>query len=496
MRSILKNPFVIAIAAVTAVGSSCGLLTGLITKDMGDVLTITGALVLVLLVPALLLPFLGRFVPPPRRSLPDEPSLGARAAWEPTSFQTQAIPQRQPHAEHISNPPDRALEAFFAVLLVAAVDLIWGVLAWFFPRDALQPVGISLLSAVCGMGLLALGHFVLHGSVAALVTAIVVVSVDSVLGVVSLPRGYAPEVELAFLRISMLLMMIRGIKSTIAMRKAGERTSALRGSTALPVQTAPLPQRFLAAVIDLSLLGIAEGCWSLLGGLVWTHGGIAPVQEWHVVVWGIIAVAVPAIYFIWPYSTSGQTPGKRVLEIKVISTDGSPLDWRTGMLRTAGYILSSIPLGLGFVWSTWQDNRQAGHDKVAGTLVVPASVAREHLQGVIEPWTVRRTQGRWLLGLGIPSLFVYIGFFRQVGEIRSAHTLPVALSAADVGQALVAAGTAVLVALIPATLVAFLVAGVLTRKPRLTLVVLRRKARRGPRFLRNPKNCPGRDKDP
>lgn len=123
-----------------------------------------------------------------------------------------------------------------------------------------------------------------------------------------------------------------------------------------------------------------------------------------------IGLAIPALYFIWFYSTSGQTLGKRALGIKVVSIDGSPLNWRKGVLRSVGYVLSSIPFGLGFLWAIWDKDKQAGHDKIAGTCVVPVSVAQEQLQGSIEPAEVQRRRKRWLIGLGIPTVLIALGF--------------------------------------------------------------------------------------
>jgi hypothetical protein len=118
---------------------------------------------------------------------------------------------------------------------------------------------------------------------------------------------------------------------------------------------------------------------------------------------------IPAVYYAWAYSTSGQTSGKSLLGIKVVSIDGSSLDWRKGILRYVGYILSGIPLCLGFLWSIWDPDKQAWHDKIAGTCVVRASVAPEQLQGTIDPSEARRRQKRWLLGLGIATLLIVVG---------------------------------------------------------------------------------------
>jgi hypothetical protein len=135
-----------------------------------------------------------------------------------------------------------------------------------------------------------------------------------------------------------------------------------------------------------------------------------------------------AVYFIGPYSTSGQTLGKYALRIKVISIDGFPLTWRQGMLRTLGHVLGAVPFGFGYLWALWDADDQAFHDKLAGTCVVPASTERERLLGRMAQWEVHRTQRRWLLRLGIPVLVVALGFHlltpRSVPEVSAMRPWP------------------------------------------------------------------------
>ena len=66
----------------------------------------------------------------------------------------------------------------------------------------------------------------------------------------------------------------------------------------------------------------------------------------------------------------GQTPGKRLLGIKVIRLDNRPIGWWPAFERFGGYAASfSIGL-LGFAQVLWDRNRQALHDKAIGTVVV------------------------------------------------------------------------------------------------------------------------------
>ena len=73
----------------------------------------------------------------------------------------------------------------------------------------------------------------------------------------------------------------------------------------------------------------------------------------------------------------GTTLGGTVFGLRVVRTDGREVDWTTACLRALGCFLSLLPLGLGFLWIAFDRDRQAWHDKVAGTVVlrVPRGVA-------------------------------------------------------------------------------------------------------------------------
>jgi uncharacterized RDD family membrane protein YckC len=68
----------------------------------------------------------------------------------------------------------------------------------------------------------------------------------------------------------------------------------------------------------------------------------------------------------WP----GQTPGMKILNLKVIRTDGSNLDLVQGLLRYVGLIISFLVIFIGVIWVAFDPNKQGWHDKIAGTYVV------------------------------------------------------------------------------------------------------------------------------
>ncbi len=180
--------------------------------------------------------------------------------------------------------------------------------------------------------------------------------------------------------------------------------SGPEAAATVPAHTvrASIGQRFAASLIDQLIVGLATGCVSSVFGFISSAGG----DPWWSELAGGVVLLIEAMYFIWPYSTGGQTIGKRAMKIKVISCDGSPLNWRKGLLRTMGYVLSSIPFGFGFLWALWDPDGQAGHDKIAATYVVPISFAPEPLKERVPPAATRRTRIAWLVGLAVPSLAV------------------------------------------------------------------------------------------
>jgi len=83
--------------------------------------------------------------------------------------------------------------------------------------------------------------------------------------------------------------------------------------------------------------------------------------------WGIVNV----VYFIALWAWRGQTLGQMVANVKVVRTDGSPVDLRTAVLRYLGYLVCVLTLGIGFLIIAFDSRKQGLHDKIADTYVVP-----------------------------------------------------------------------------------------------------------------------------
>jgi uncharacterized RDD family membrane protein YckC len=75
-------------------------------------------------------------------------------------------------------------------------------------------------------------------------------------------------------------------------------------------------------------------------------------------------------YFVFFFSTTGQTIGKAIMGLRVVTTDGKRMGVKRSFIRTVCYAVSLAPLGLGFLWVLGEDRRRAWHDKIAHTYVL------------------------------------------------------------------------------------------------------------------------------
>ena len=85
-----------------------------------------------------------------------------------------------------------------------------------------------------------------------------------------------------------------------------------------------------------------------------------------------LGTLVSIAYFVYFWSTTGQTVGMMALKIRVARIDGQPLSIGTGILRYVGLFISFLVIFLGVLWIIWDPKKQGWHDKIASTVVVPA----------------------------------------------------------------------------------------------------------------------------
>ncbi|AWN29077.1 RDD family protein [Streptomyces sp. NEAU-S7GS2] len=76
-------------------------------------------------------------------------------------------------------------------------------------------------------------------------------------------------------------------------------------------------------------------------------------------------------FLIAKEGSSGQTPGKKALGVKVIKeATGQPLGFGMTFVRYLCRYLNGLLCGIGWLWPLWDDKSQTFADKLAGSVVV------------------------------------------------------------------------------------------------------------------------------
>ena len=112
--------------------------------------------------------------------------------------------------------------------------------------------------------------------------------------------------------------------------------------------------RFAAATIDFLVLFIVTGLLAIVG---WTGF--------------FVETLLPAAAVVWFWRRYGATPGKMAVSARIVdaASGGAPTLARL-VTRYLAYLVSALPLFLGFVWIAIDRRRQGWHDKIARTMVV------------------------------------------------------------------------------------------------------------------------------
>jgi uncharacterized RDD family membrane protein YckC len=83
-------------------------------------------------------------------------------------------------------------------------------------------------------------------------------------------------------------------------------------------------------------------------------------------------------YYIFFWTSSGQTLGKALMGVRVVSVSGRPLTFFQALFRFLLYPVSAMFFFLGFFWVLADNQRQGWHDNLARTYVIYAWRAVPH----------------------------------------------------------------------------------------------------------------------
>jgi uncharacterized RDD family membrane protein YckC len=174
------------------------------------------------------------------------------------------------------------------------------------------------------------------------------------------------------------------IKQALAQQSssaAGDIAHALRGQAQalderVDLRHAPASPGFggvvtraIALVTDAALVGLIGVCISAMATLIASLvGSLRPAWLVGVILasgWSILSV----VYFAGFWSLVGQTPGMRLMHVRVRGPQGASLSLGRSVVRVVGLALAIIPCFAGFIPALFDGRRRALPDLIAGTTV-------------------------------------------------------------------------------------------------------------------------------
>ncbi|WP_024673857.1 RDD family protein [Pseudomonas syringae] len=185
------------------------------------------------------------------------------------------------------------------------------------------------------------------------------------------------------------------------------------------LRPAGLVSRALAFTIDLAIRAGVIGLLFMLLQLFDKLGmGLAAIAIFLVNWWYMVLFEV---------LNQGRTPGKRMLGLRVVHDDGTPIDWSSSVIRNLLRFVDMLPLGysLGAITCLNHPLFKRLGDLAAGTLVIysdrPAlRPVVPHAEPVIVPFALRLDEQRALLSLA-----------ERQGELSGARTQELAAILAE-----------------------------------------------------------------
>jgi uncharacterized RDD family membrane protein YckC len=143
-----------------------------------------------------------------------------------------------------------------------------------------------------------------------------------------------------------------------------------RRSRAAPPPFAGIATRAVALGIDAGLILVAFASLAALAGLIAALvGGLRPAWLAGVLLaggWMVLA----ASYFVLFWSGAGQTPGMRLLRLRVRAGTGSPPSLGRSIVRAVGTVIAIVPFFAGYIPVLFDERRRGLPDFMAGTEVI------------------------------------------------------------------------------------------------------------------------------
>jgi uncharacterized RDD family membrane protein YckC len=150
-----------------------------------------------------------------------------------------------------------------------------------------------------------------------------------------------------------------------------------------PAHYAGFVSRLIAFTLDLIIIGLVTFLFAAFLELIINFfnldtvvtdqiGGrfITTLQQLVLLAGTLFSALFGLAYFLFFWVMTGFTPGKGLLGLRIVRTDGRRVKIGAAVLRFIGYWLSALVLFLGFVWIIVDRRQQGWHDKLGRTVVI------------------------------------------------------------------------------------------------------------------------------
>lgn len=135
---------------------------------------------------------------------------------------------------------------------------------------------------------------------------------------------------------------------------------------------AGIASRAVALALDALLAQIIVLTVGAVLALVASLVGDANLDTPGTIIAAIAWIVFVGLYFVLFWSTAGQTPGMRVMALRVVTRTGRHPGVGRSVVRVIGLGLAIIPLFAGFIPVLFDSRRRALQDMLAGTVVLYA----------------------------------------------------------------------------------------------------------------------------
>ena len=134
------------------------------------------------------------------------------------------------------------------------------------------------------------------------------------------------------------------------------------------VQYAGFWSRFFASILDslIQAAVLVPVLFMLFGPGMFSDPQVSQTTLGYLVNYGL-----PILWTVLFWKYKSATPGKMLMGVALVDADtgATPPTGRL-VLRYFAYIVSALPLLLGFIWVAFDKRKQGFHDKIARTVVI------------------------------------------------------------------------------------------------------------------------------